>query len=622
MHNESASWRTYLEIGKAWFELLVEFCLDYWRQLLVVLALLLIYLWHTATSVYLSYHRKVILIGARSKEYEVLINEQPVTLKPFRRVELLMAEGDFHIRPSKSATGIEPLSIRLETPFWSRPYQSAVLVINPDKLAILRESEIFYGNVSKTFPDELLHCNEAGYVFSRIDDLFEPPPKQITVWSSSRGRTYGSTRRQLELLDKLSDRDRTELVSKGVRRRIALEYLERWREDQPDNPFAARVIDSLKDTLALQSPDKPIPGKSLAEEWKSRLLERPLSVAWHRTYQDSFLQKGEESSLVGEYRKLAESMPNDNAARYLLSRVCPLDEEIRLLEESVKAGQPAPHAHFALSCRYLAEGRFREAAREMRTVNPDQLDHSDYYRYAKMTYVAANDLKEYLWVSAKESKHTDKTLLSTNKTIEEYRFKSIFDKKYALETSRKGLAIPVLGGLKKGELTEVTESLMRRFQHATALSTQDIGMYLGLESGSNGSASPIHLAILTGNTSEALTLLHGPPSSKDPFFDRALVLLAKPKGEDSPAWKELRESFLEEMGKRRHERIIQQMIEDEIPFDMKLIRKAACDPESKRILIYLAAKWMPDHAEELKTFAKQLDFACDEISLCLKRINP
>lgn len=174
--------------------------------------------------------------------------------------------------------------------------------------------------------------------------------------------------------------------------------------------------------------------------------------------------------------------------------------------------------------------------------------------------------------------------------------------------------------MSQAEIAELRETVKTRYRIATALSTQDIRMYLPLISHLDEPISPIRLAILQNNLTQAVELLEGPPCSKDPFFDEALVLLAQPQGKDAFTREILKASFLEEMGSRRHEAIFQQMIEGEIPFDMNLIRKAGCDPESKRILVYLAAKWMPDHAEELNAFARQLDFPCDEISLCLKKI--
>src|SRR5262249_47572812 len=69
-----------------------------------------------------------------------------------------------------------------------------------------------------------------------------------------------------------------------------------------------------------------------------------------------------ERDLIPEYRKLVDETRRAPDAVYLLARLCPHEECVKLLEEASRGNPPSHLAENALGFHALAEGRFDDAA--------------------------------------------------------------------------------------------------------------------------------------------------------------------------------------------------------------------------------------------------------------------
>lgn len=561
----------------------------------VVLAFVL---WHVATALYVGNNRKVHLVGALSKPYQVSLNGATVLLPPYQVVEVNLPEGEIQVEPGKDATGIQPGTVKLETSFWFRPYTVPVVVINPDKLAIFYVDTATYSeNPGGAEPPPVYYCNELSHEFESIDYPFQPFPATLRL-----KRSEIKTRKAVGVVAKPTDQERLELITQSASPVGLMEYLPRWLGSDPNNPLVLRLTASV------------LPREKAVELLKTRLREKPIVVEWHRAYQDVFLAKSDEASLRPEYQKLAVDTGRDPLALYLLGRISPPDEGIALAQEAIKTGKPAPFSHYALGYHWLCEGKFQDAAKEMDQASSLFESGSQYALFAREAYLAGGRFDEIYRMIDKDAKDPNQRVSSL---MERARYQALQGNKNALEETRK----VILGTVSGPQETILRPLVENNFKKLSALASGSVEEYVQLNLERPGRISDVRLAILQGKPGDALSAAGENAIAGDPFVEKALLLLALPAGKNPEAEK-LKESVLEEMGGRRDERLIQQMILKKIPFDIEKVRKSVSNPQDKRVVVHLAAKWIPEHAKELRELATKLDFQRDEVSLCLKKARP
>jgi len=101
---------------------------------------------------------------------------------------------------------------------------------------------------------------------------------------------------------------------------------------------------------------------ALIASFESMLDDRPARVEVHRAYQQIMGRRQPDRDLVGEYRKMLESSPDDPALLYLYGRT--LDdgrESIKVFERAAASDPPSVRAVSALAYAELALARFESA---------------------------------------------------------------------------------------------------------------------------------------------------------------------------------------------------------------------------------------------------------------------
>lgn len=555
--------------------------------------------WHVGMAMYVGNNRTIHLISAWPRPYDVKLNGQQFKLQPFQRTKVTIPEGQIHLLPVDNNDFVDEARLSIETSFWTRPYTSPVFVINPDQLAIIAlETAIYSEQGNDVGPPPIFYLNSNFHQFTGIDYPFEPFPPNQRVKKGQR-----TIKKGLEYLQVLTDMDKLNILRQAEGPKGLQEYLPRWIKADPKNPLLLRLVSAFLPP----EQSEPILAKGLEE--------RPISIEVHRTFQDIKKAQGKDQELIEKYKNLAKETGEDPSVMYLLARLYEPAESIKILRKAISSGRPAPYAHYSLAYHLHAQGKFEEAAREIDQSREITENSSGFYgEFAKEVYLSARRFKDLYRILDQEGKK-DQNKISM--LFQKFRYQAIEGDKAGMAETSQALQ----GNIPFSNPDQTNRSIAVNLKMLDSLARGDIQ---GYKSGENQARiSPIRLAILEGHPETAIGLVDKNVDGEDSFVDLGLLLLALPAArEKDKEVVELKEIFLKEMDERRDEKYLQQMLLKKAPFDMEKVRLSTPNPVDKRLLLYLAAKWLPEHAKELKELASLLDYQKDEVSLCIKKINP
>lgn len=293
-------------------------------------------------------NRQVAVINGQPVRANYTLNGQAVSLPPFGYKLLSLPEGEFAF---SSEQGLPAATIRVETPFWSRPFQSRVIVLNPDRAGLFYRYHVIYkgdravGDNHGQPTDTALYANEDHYILPAPDYAFEEPPVSITMPSS----TSFASRTRLAMVPAREPSDRINVVSENLGPEAAASFARNLALARPDDEAVLRAVLNVlrpEDSLALLD---------------SRIGDRPVRVEWHRAYQTMSERFRPDVDLRARYAAMAEASPEVGALRYLLARIeTDTDAARRDYDLALAAPQPCVYAHLGLG--YLDSVGLRYAA--------------------------------------------------------------------------------------------------------------------------------------------------------------------------------------------------------------------------------------------------------------------
>src|SRR5262249_6708933 len=253
---------------------------------LVVLGLLA---WYLIAAISEGRARKVYLVNGWDAPYTVEVNGEAHALRPGVPTSIKVAEGDIAVSVREANPGFQPLNLKIETPFFSRPFSRYTFVINPDQLAILSLQDIEYAEVPRQSPPGKIHAGEPLLRFQSVDYEFTQPPPTIQM---KKNQTV--VKKVLELVPIMAAENRFSVAMASLDPAGQVRYAKHWAELDPTNEVA------LSWTLSL------LPGEDGLSFLRPRLAERPPLTSWHRAYQTQTDKLHPEVDLRPEYRKLVE----------------------------------------------------------------------------------------------------------------------------------------------------------------------------------------------------------------------------------------------------------------------------------------------------------------------------
>jgi hypothetical protein len=321
------------------------------RQIMLVAAVIAAFVAvaYASFCIYEGQNLRVALVSGAATPYTVELNGRSYKLVRGHPELLTLSEGDFVLRGAPAEKAEQHFTA--ETSFLSRPFDRRVLVINPDRTAIVYRETTNYHTEGAT-PDANekgefdLYANRTSYYLPVPDYFFEDFPRRISMPSG----TSVIAKSRLTFVNDFSLDARTRLVAEKLGRDAVREYLTSLARSDPEDDMLQRLIITQL---------KPAEARTLFE---SRLADRPVLVEWHRAYQFLMDSRFQSVDLLPVYRKWMDAEPDDGALIYLYARLTMSPATERpLYEKALHAKHPAGYAAYALATDAFANGRYAES---------------------------------------------------------------------------------------------------------------------------------------------------------------------------------------------------------------------------------------------------------------------
>jgi tetratricopeptide (TPR) repeat protein len=545
--------------------------------------------------VWIGQNRKVYLVNGTDKPYTVAVAGRQLTLAPSAATQVRLPEGEVKVEFADPAVAAEPVSGRIETGFFGRPFAYRTFVINPDRLALVVREEGHYGNAPRPpqpQPPEL-HVGEAFYSFQGLDYEFAPFPRSI---KSDRA----ATKTRVALAPLATPLERLLWVSNTLDEKGQLDYARRWLQFDPNNfYFLTWLLHSLKDDEALAFV-------------QTGLAVRPVRVEWHRVYQRYMEKAGRAAELVPTYRQLVAETNNSPDTLYLLGRLLDLDEGEQLLRRAATAQPPSAFACHALGQRALASGRFAEAVDWMEQAN----------RLAGNNLLVQAGHWQALLAAGRYDRLFAVTLVQNLSPFESYPMLAMRIRAQVAKGD-PGAARAMIDDA-VGRLQGPVDAGERPFQRAQlqavlCCAQGDVPGYLkAVEELPN--LPQFERPFLHGKLADAAAAVER-QSEEQAAAEHGLVYLAALKAGDKKLADEQWQQLLAATAKGdRFLRQLGDVLAGRKPVDVEALRRLPLEPRWKPALLAVVARRYPDRAKDLLPLIRTLDFERDATSLCLRQV--
>lgn len=333
------------------------------------------------------FSRDVYLVNSLGREYTVKINDISHRLAARSTRRISVAEGNIRVEIADAPPGVEPRTVTLRTPFFSRPFDSRTFVINPDEAGLLRVVRSYYGADKNTLPEPELLSAVAGECLASFPDLdlvFDPFPTSIKA--DKRSDIISRTRLEVAAIEQPAmenyallaaiPKAGSEKVTHAVRRHLQLEP---QRDDLLD--IASNVISA----------------DELVQLLRPRLGDRPVLVELHREYQSAMSKLGRDEEMEKDYAKLLAAEPGDSALMYLAGRAAgnPYDSKALYLK-AANSGNPPIQVFYSLAYLARANGEHAEAAAWAARLSAGAGDNRVLRLYARETMMVAGEWRKVI----------------------------------------------------------------------------------------------------------------------------------------------------------------------------------------------------------------------------------
>ncbi|ACB75482.1 tetratricopeptide repeat protein [Opitutus terrae] len=339
----------------------------------------------TGYCLYQQQNLTVVVCSGIDQPYAVQLNGEVHQLGAHGVETLQLAEGVFTLEDAAGSHVVgTPQTFEFRLPLLDHLGTKRVLVINPDRAAVLVREEIPYYSDGTTPPANeagqfSILANQGTHFIERPDYVIEPAEERINMPS-------GTSRVVKSRLDYLHGQEPPArvaalLVNKlgydGAR--VHLMTLGRYRADE-DLLYAA--VSTLKP-------------EDMPAFFRQRLADRPVLLEWHRYYQQMMEATQPDWDLAGEYRRYAEAEPENGALQYLFGRtVVDFATAQQCWQRALNAPQPCAYAHMALGYDALSLAQFEEAWQHIVAGGEAKLQSRSQTRYRRDAMWALNRYEE------------------------------------------------------------------------------------------------------------------------------------------------------------------------------------------------------------------------------------
>ncbi len=257
-----------------------------------------------AMNEYRRQHRTMVAVNDCGKAFQVTIDDRdPIEVAAVTKLEL--AEGRHHVKVAGPVN--EEFDVEMAAGYFERWTRSPVWVLNLGGGTALVDRTVYYA-VNPRPSDVRLHVGENFYYFPHVDYAFEAPPRTMKVESKTAEVVKTHVDRVLEP---------PRLVFFAALAQGPPQAAFRFGEARlRGNPDDAELLNAY-----LYAAEATGQADRAREFLKTGLARRPVSVAWHRAYQESGKTAEREAAMAAEYDAMLKSEPQDARLLYLRGRV-------------------------------------------------------------------------------------------------------------------------------------------------------------------------------------------------------------------------------------------------------------------------------------------------------------
>ncbi|HTQ32038.1 MAG TPA: hypothetical protein VMI53_12580 [Opitutaceae bacterium] len=291
----------------------------------------------------------VVLVSGLPEGYDVSLNGQSYHLQPHTPQILALPEGTFDLQARLPGGQAADGHFTFSTNFVPRPFHPRVLVLNPDKAAVVYlETTVYHpANSAADGKEEnaySLYVNQPAYFLDRPDFVFTAFPSTISMPEG----TTNLAKTRLDVFEELAPDAVASLLNKRLGYAAMSAYLQNEARLRPDDEAVIGEV-----ATGLHS------GDALAL-FQTRLSDRPVHLEWHRYYQSMMEGLHPDFDLAGQYRRWAEAEPDNGDLTYLYARLLEDSDVSRpLFERALAARHSCPYAAVALGFDEINDTHFQ-----------------------------------------------------------------------------------------------------------------------------------------------------------------------------------------------------------------------------------------------------------------------
>ena len=304
---------------------------------------------------YIRRHRTIRVVNACGAPVQVRVDGgPPVTVGESGAITV--AEGRHRVQLSGAVQ--EAHDVELGSGFFERWTHSPLWVLNPGGEAVLNRATLVYAEHPGLGQQDVV-LGRPFVAIPHVDYPFQDPPQQLKVENRNAEVTKVAVHQILG-----QDNAAFHAVL-PVDRAVALDFAEHRLRRNPEDA----LLDSyLRETFLTDRPR----GEAF---FKAGLARRPLSIRWHRAYQNLADHDGAHPRLLAEYDALLAAEPASGALLYLRGRIDPdRAREADFLRRAAAADPRLPWPFLALGVRDLNLGRWEDALRDLGKARDLKLD--------------------------------------------------------------------------------------------------------------------------------------------------------------------------------------------------------------------------------------------------------
>lgn len=327
------------------------------RTVYAAIATSLLLLGLTGLNEYYRRNRTLHVVSAFAQPVQVSIDDAPPQ-EVFQRRAFPLPEGRHRIRVTGPVD--EQAEIVMTTPFFERWTHDPVWTYNVAGAAFVIRGDLEYASVPRPARSTPL---EGQFQFvPHVDYPFVTPPRTLRI--DNRNSVVKKVSVELESVPAAVY---LPMLARQAPPEVALTYAEGHLLRTPN------YQDLLDIYFAVCSGEHDQRAESFL---RAGLWTNPLSIEWHRTYQRLSQVQTNPQPLIGEYERRLRDNPRDARILYLLARLTPPPDDVRLLREAHEIDPALGWPSLGLGFHEISNAHWDEAGRWLTLAGDRLLDNT------------------------------------------------------------------------------------------------------------------------------------------------------------------------------------------------------------------------------------------------------